>query len=555
MLIAAGIIIAAGFALPFLQKAQKDARASKRARSRQTVIIEGQQVSGGSPFYNNIIEISQAKAEIEKSAATKADDAALELLDELLNAFLLSDKYIDSYEDYRYYVAMYKRQAIIDKFVLSRIDEYSALEFSHILGLAGWYTEEQMVLMDYFDLDEKQKAKRLEAAEDKLVMAYKVEVNNDYKAYYRNEINDAQKDIKALSKEIEALEKDIAENPDNEELYSSQIESKKTNIKTREEIDIYLLEYRIENEITPFFSDWRSSAVDDKRNSMYDLHIKTLSREQFEENEYYRNEYRTYNAYVKQRQEYINDSSKRMLVADRSLESGKPDMKYVLDGPRTRATGFLWYSAVIALFASLIGGGLISREFKQGTIRLLLIRPKSRLNIIFYKTAALVVICFSLYFVSAALNLLANGIIYGFADYAYPNYTISNDASGISFFADYVLKFLVCFIPILFMTVLSVFLSAVTKNTAVSVAVPMVLILGSLIFMMYFMSGMVSQRSLEWVFDTPLPYINMFMYYVITDFWWEIKINIGYGAGLILVLASAAAAAGALNFKLADIRN
>ena len=555
-LIAAGIIVAAGFALPFLQKAQKDADAKKRANARQPLFVEGWEVPGDSPFYNKIANLNETKAELEKSAVTKADDAALELVGILLDSSLESAKYIESSDDYRYYIAMEKRHAIIDKYVFEHIDEYGSSKITNILNHAGWGMDEKYVIMDYFDLDDTQRAEMLETVEDKLEMAYNIEANNDYKAYYRYQINEKQKNIDSWRGEIEALEKDITENPENEELYSVQIESKKNNIKKHQEIDIYLLEYRIEHDILPFFSDWRSKAVDDKRDSMYNLHSSTtLTREEFEENEYYRNEYRTYNAYKKQRQEHMNEASERLLVADRSLETGKPDMKYVLGGPRTKATRFLWYSAVISLFAVMLGGGLISRECKQGTIRLLLIRPKTRVKVIFYKTAALVVIIFALYFASAALNILANGILCGFADYGYPNYTASSGAAGVNFFANYALKFMICFVPVFFLAVLSVFLSAVTKNTAVSVAVPMVLMLGSLIFIMYFMNGMVSQRSLKWFFDTPLPYINMFIFYEVEDYWCEIKINTGYGAGLILALTSAVAAAGALNFKTVDIKN
>ena len=83
-----------------------------------------------------------------------------------------------------------------------------------------------------------------------------------------------------------------------------------------------------------------------------------------------------------------------------------------------------------------------------------------------------------IYLAGCILNIITNGIVYGFADFGFPNFTASGQ---VGFFAYYIPKFLACIITILIGYTSAFMLSTVTKNMAVSVIVPAVIFIGSLI--------------------------------------------------------------------------
>ena len=144
-------------------------------------------------------------------------------------------------------------------------------------------------------------------------------------------------------------------------------------------------------------------------------------------------------------------------------------MKYVPTGPRSRTIQFLDFSMIVALFGVLLGGWLIASEYQQGTIRLLMIRPKTRIKILSAKFVAALLISTFVYLTGSLLNFVTNGICYGFADYAFPNYSVTG-ATG--FIAYYLPKLLICVIPIVFAFTIAFMLSVVVKNIAVSIIVP-----------------------------------------------------------------------------------
>ena len=126
------------------------------------------------------------------------------------------------------------------------------------------------------------------------------------------------------------------------------------------------------------------------------------------------------------------------------------------------------------MFAVLLVGWAIASEFQHGTIRLLMIRPKTRTKILMAKFIAALTLSLAVYVLGSLLNLITNGILFGFSDYAYPNYTISGD---VNFFAYYVPKLLACTVSIIFAFAVAFMLSVVIKNVAVAIAVLLPLLL------------------------------------------------------------------------------
>ena len=122
-------------------------------------------------------------------------------------------------------------------------------------------------------------------------------------------------------------------------------------------------------------------------------------------------QYGTYQKYVNAIQSQIDELNKTILIAQNSLDANEPDMKYVPGGSRNRTVSFLDYSVFVALLAVLLGGWLMASEFQQGTIRLLLIRPKTRVKILMAKFISALLICLGIYITGSILNLVTNGYV------------------------------------------------------------------------------------------------------------------------------------------------
>jgi len=214
---------------------------------------------------------------------------------------------------------------------------------------------------------------------------------------------------------------------------------------------------------------------------------------------------------------------------------------------------FLDYSVFVALFAVLLGGWIIASEFQQGTIRLLMIRPKKRIKILMSKFLAALAICLGIYVIGSLLNMVTNGICFGFSDYAFPNYTISGE---INFFAYYIPKFLACIITIIFGFAVAFMLSVVVKNAAVSIAVPIICFIGCSILMSVFAYS----RIINWVVYTPIPYVQISSFFVPYSAVQSmiqrgISLNLTYGILLLLVLSAVCTFVSIFVFQKRDIAN
>ena len=116
----------------------------------------------------------------------------------------------------------------------------------------------------------------------------------------------------------------------------------------------------------------------------------------------------SYQNYVNSMQSQIDELNKIILIARTPWMLIKPDMKYIPRGARNRTVSFL-----TTRFCCPAGGtsGRMAHasEFQQGTIRLLLIRPKTRTKILTAKFVAALLICLGIYMAGSILNMVTNG--------------------------------------------------------------------------------------------------------------------------------------------------
>jgi hypothetical protein len=81
--------------------------------------------------------------------------------------------------------------------------------------------------------------------------------------------------------------------------------------------------------------------------------------------------------YVASMQKQIDELNKTIIIAQKSLDADQPDMKYVPERRPQPHGGVSLLRLDRRLVRVLLGGWLIASEYQQGTIRLLMIRPKT----------------------------------------------------------------------------------------------------------------------------------------------------------------------------------
>lgn len=142
---------------------------------------------------------------------------------------------------------------------------------------------------------------------------------------------------------------------------------------------------------------------------------------------------------------------------------------------------FSGYSLFITILIIIVAGTIVSEEFNKGTIKLLLVRPYSRVKILLskYITCLIVLIC-SIIFV-ALMQTVVGGIVYGFDSYKNPTvmYNYATNSLNVVSMTGALATMAVAILPklILLMT-LAFTLSTVITSTPVAIAIPL---LGSMV--------------------------------------------------------------------------
>lgn len=142
---------------------------------------------------------------------------------------------------------------------------------------------------------------------------------------------------------------------------------------------------------------------------------------------------------------------------------------------------FSGYSLFIIILIIIVAGTIVSEEFNKGTIKLLLVRPYSRVKILLskYITCLIVLMC-SIIFV-ALMQTVVGGIVYGFDSYKNPTvlYNYATNSLNVVSMTGTLAIMAVAILPklILLMT-LAFTLSTVITNTPVAIAIPL---LGSMV--------------------------------------------------------------------------
>lgn len=525
----------------------------------EPITVDGVTVEPESPFYWNIRNMTEEKDRFENDSnmfsSPEALDMVLDMMDAELEYYLYFASQITTNDDYRRDLAWTGNNTLYDKFIYENYDPETVDALKEALNYR-YGIPENTFEDKYVDITSEERLAAIDEANEFLDNIYEVVESKDFTKYIDLRIQQSNDDIADLEEQIEIQEQNIIDNPSQEESLSRNIEDLEKQIDMIKTSTIPILKYRLQENIIPGEDRWENQALNEVSSCRSQLAYTTImTEEEFSRDQWMAEQYGTYTQYVASVQAEIDDLNNRLLVAERCLETGKPDMKFVPRGARNITVNFLGYSTFIALFAVMIGGWIIASEYQQGTIRLLMIRPRTRMKILMSKYLAVLLLCFGIFAAGSLINLIMNGICFGFGDYLYPNVTVSGP---INFFAYYLPRFLACLVPIVFGFSVAFMLSVLVRNAAVSIAVPIFCFIGSVIAM-----STLAYRNANytrWLAWTPIPYVqinNFFSDNSMIDNMLQrgIPLSVPYGILLMLGLSAICVVVAMRVFKKRDITN
>lgn len=481
---------------------------------QEPITIDGVVITSDNPTYWALNSILQQQQMIEDGTMAFTNEGTsaimLELFDLQIDYYMHFAAHITTdYNDYRMELQWTGINLLGEKYIYehNERDPASLYEASQYLGV--YYETQEAFNKKFIDIVSEEKLAEIDKADEYLTKLYDIVDNDNFAAYIDVSIEQQREYIENNNEQIEMLEKDLLEHPEQEEFINQQIESLKQRNEIIEKNTIPLLQYRLEKNIKPNTDIWQNEAISDLQQAQnFLLTFKIMPESDFNkpEYQYLKEEYGTYQRYVSQMNARKFEYQNVEIVATSSLEADKPDMKYVQNGARSETVKSLLFSAVVALFAVLLGGWIMGSEFQLGTIRLLLIRPKTRTKIIMAKFLAALILCLALYFAGTLLNIVANGICFGFSDFSFPNYTVAGE---VGFFAFYISEMLACAVPIIFGLCVAFMLSILVKNIAVSISLPVIAFVGCYLLM----DALKSARIIDWIAYTPIPYVQLYTFF------------------------------------------
>ncbi|MCL1802215.1 MAG: ABC transporter permease subunit [Eubacteriaceae bacterium] len=527
--------------------------------SEEPIIVDGITVNPDNPMFYEIRYMKETIINIESGSiftlSTEGSaKAAIEIAEERIGFFAQCAQHIKEYS-YSTDVAYMSANLVAESYVLKSLLEgsasasdleaaYMSIAYSHSFSrqFIELTPEEQQAKLDDINRRIADTLSYFQTKEIQKYVMVKKCIEND--------------NIEMFKMQIADLEAEIIKNPIKEDDLSMQIQELAKQIAYINEINIPMLDFREKYSIEPNNDSWENAAIASfESNKAYIFYNEIIDREKFASQQYYTDQYKTYEAYVKAMQQMISDANINILISQRSLETGKPDLAFVTDGSRYMAFSFLQSSFVPTALSMMAGGFILANEFQSGTIRLLLIRPRSRTKILLSKYCSVLVFSILVFALACLVNMAANCLLFGFADMALPKYTPGGQQG---FFAFYLPKALLCILPLLFSVSFVLIVSVFARNAALSIVVPMVFYIAS--FLVTQTLAFSPNNAWGWVKYTPIPYYNIASLFAraadtYTSYMSRQVYSIPMGIGILTATSAAFLAAAIIRFKRLDITN
>lgn len=270
------------------------------------------------------------------------------------------------------------------------------------------------------------------------------------------------------------------------------------------EEDIKILEFRLSNKIDYDKNNWRNNSIETVEKELMELRTPLMTEKQYTSTAAQQGYTMTYDEYVKNYNETNNKRKNKIKEVWYGIENNIPDLKDVNDARSVLNRTYEIYIVLGVILVIIIGGGMVASEFSKGTIRLLLIRPVSRWKVLLSKLLSLLIIGFAVSVIGIVILSISTGFVYGMDTYKIPLLeTYNNGIIEVNFFKYLIPKIALSSISIIFIASLVFMISTLAKNTALAVAISMVLYLGT-----PFVTELLVSMKQIWIVNTFIPYIN-----------------------------------------------
>ncbi|WP_040329070.1 ABC transporter permease subunit [Clostridium ihumii] len=335
-------------------------------------------------------------------------------------------------------------------------------------------------------------------------------LNNDYIAHTQEEINRTNSQIAQLNSCISEYEKLMKKNPTDEAGKSKLLELEKKSKNAKIKIpqlqqDMEVMKFRFNNKIDYDLNNWKNNSIQQIENELIELRYPMLDEKQYSSQAVFEGIEMTYDEYVK------NFNKKREVTINEikelwyGLENNIPGLNQIKDARSVLDGGYEIFVVLAVIIVIIIGGGIVATEYSKGTIRLLLIRPVSRWKILLSKLLAVLIVGIGVVFIGIATLYISTGVVFGFETYKTPLLdTISGSIVHLSYIKFLLSKIMISCSSLVFIATLVFLISTVAKNTALAVAISMMLYLGAVPA-----TDMLISLKQTWIISTFIPYINV----------------------------------------------
>ena len=265
--------------------------------------------------------------------------------------------------------------------------------------------------------------------------------SNDWRSF-------VEEDIKSLNEELSVYLKEIANetNKNKKKELQKEIDVTKLNIEKQE--------FRLDNNINN-----SSTYLNNALESYYSFKISELD---------YDEEKATYSEKINHNEE-LKTMAKAKYAIDNKIDT------FSDNSARGLIINFFdEYSMLIVVGIIMIAGSIVSEEFSKGTIKLLLIRPHSRVKILLSKLLSSVLSIFIITFVMFLLQFIVGTVFFGFSSLSIPVVVYNfnhNEIQTYNVFIYFLLIFASNLPKFILLSTLAFCVSTLFKNTSLATSV------------------------------------------------------------------------------------
>ena len=326
--------------------------------------------------------------------------------------------------------------------------EYDLLKLSEKYGFDSWQANlipEQLrndvYAMNSYSKDEET-YKSAKSHYDSIVEKLDTD---DWKYFVNSSLSDVNNQIESLTKEKEDTIDKSEINSINENLYNLEIQKQ-------------VLEWRLEKDIS-YATSFFNSCLNSYKNYAVDVYSYEHSdnHDYSEKQQYYSSlsNMNEYKYYIENNINSIKEHDNRSILLN--------DV-------------FTEYELFILIFVVMVAGTMISEEFNKGTIKLLLIRPYSRVKILLAKFLVCVISLILFIAIVVGLQFIVGGIVHGFDSTSIPAVVYNFDTNQIQTMNVFKYVFIqaIAKMPMyLLLLTLSFSCSTILVNTPLAIIIPL----------------------------------------------------------------------------------